>query len=63
MRTLVLAATLALFAGSGNAGGKSAGHPHFDDGGTLSWHTQLSAAQAQAKKESKLVFIEYGRER
>ena len=44
------------------AGNKPKGHPHFDDGGTLHWHTQLAAAQAQAKKEGKLVFIEYGRE-
>ena len=44
-----------------HAGNKPKAHPHFDDGGTLHWHTQLAAAQAQAKKEGKLVFIEYGR--
>jgi hypothetical protein len=37
-------------------------HPHFDDRGTLSWHTRWSAAQAQALAEDKLLFIEFGRE-
>ena len=36
-------------------------HPHFNDGGTLSWYTTLAEAQAAAKKADKLVFIEYGR--
>jgi len=36
-------------------------HPHFDDGGTLSWHTTLAAAKEAAKKADKLVFVEYGR--
>ena len=37
------------------------GHPHFDDHGTMRWFTKLADAQAVAKKEGKLVFIEYGR--
>ena len=37
-------------------------HPHFDDGGTMSWHTRFEDALAQAKTEGKLVFIEMGRE-
>lgn len=37
-------------------------HPHFDDRGTLNWHTSLSAAREQAGAEGKLVFIEFGRE-
>ncbi len=37
-------------------------HPHFDDRGTLDWHTQYSAALAQAKRERKHLFIELGRE-
>jgi hypothetical protein len=37
-------------------------HPHFDDRGTLSWHTRFADALAQAKAEKKLVFIEMGRE-
>jgi len=37
-------------------------HPHFDDAGTMSWHTRLEDALAQAKAERKLVFIEMGRE-
>jgi hypothetical protein len=36
-------------------------HPHFDDGGALSWSTKLADAQAAAKKAGKLIFIEYGR--
>jgi hypothetical protein len=37
-------------------------HPHFDDQGTLDWHTSIADAQAQAKREGKLIFIEFGRE-
>jgi len=55
MRVLFLAAAMA---GAAVAGG----HPHFDDGGTLSWYTKLAEAQTAARKQGKLVFIEYGRE-
>ncbi len=41
------------------AGGK---HPHFDDGGALTWSTQLADAQKAAKAADKLIFVEYGRE-
>ncbi len=37
-------------------------HPHFDDRGTLDWHTGFADALAQAKRETKHVFIELGRE-
>lgn len=37
-------------------------HPHFDDGGTLSWHTRFAEALRAAAAEQKLVFIEMGRE-
>ena len=37
-------------------------HPHFDDRGTLHWHTRWSDALAQAKRERKRVFIEFGRQ-
>ena len=37
-------------------------HPHFDDRGTLHWHTRWSDALAQAAREDKLVFVEFGRE-
>ena len=37
------------------------GHPHFDDGGTLKWSTKFAEAKAAAKKQDKLVFVEYGR--
>jgi thioredoxin-related protein len=37
-------------------------HPHFDDRGTLAWHEKLDDALAAARHDSKLVFIEMGRE-
>ena len=37
-------------------------HPHFDDRGTLHWHTRFSDALAEAKASNKRVFIEMGRE-
>lgn len=37
-------------------------HPHFNDRGTLSWHTSLESAKAQARAEGKRIFIELGRE-
>jgi len=38
-----------------------AGHPHFNDGGTLEWSTNLDAARAAAKSSGRLIFVEYGR--
>lgn len=38
-------------------------HPHFDDKGAIPWHTSLAEASAAAKKQGKIVFIEYGREK
>lgn len=37
-------------------------HPHFDDKGTLSWHTRFKDALAEAKAKDKHLFIEMGRE-
>jgi hypothetical protein len=37
-------------------------HPHFDDRGTLSWHTRWASALAAAKAEKKAIFVELGRE-
>ncbi len=37
-------------------------HPHFDDRGTLDWHTRFDDALAAARAQGKLVFIEMGRE-
>jgi len=37
-------------------------HPHFDDRGTLDWHTRWAEALAAASAQSKLVFVEFGRE-
>lgn len=63
MRSIALAAGMLAIAGSAAAGGdKPHGHPHFNDGGTLRWYTNLADAQAAAKKANKIVFIEYGRE-
>lgn len=37
-------------------------HPHFNDQGTLSWHTKWSEAHAAAVEGGKKIFIEFGRE-
>ncbi len=37
-------------------------HPHFDDGGTLDWYTELDDALAAAAAAGKRVLIEFGRE-
>lgn len=37
-------------------------HPHFDSKGVLNWTKKLADAQALAKAQDKLIFIEYGRE-
>lgn len=37
-------------------------HPHFDDRGTLDWHTTFAAARSAAQSQSKRLFIEIGRE-
>ena len=39
-----------------------AGHPHFDDGGTLDWYTSWSDALDAARAGGKKVFIELGRQ-
>ncbi|MBI1380595.1 MAG: DUF255 domain-containing protein [Planctomycetaceae bacterium] len=36
-------------------------HPHFDDKGTLDWETHFRDAMARAKREKRLLFIEFGR--
>ena len=36
-------------------------HPHFDDKGTLDWETRFVDAMGRAKREKRLLFIEYGR--
>lgn len=38
-------------------------HPHFDDRGALDWFDSYSEALAAAKRDGKIVFVEYGRER
>jgi hypothetical protein len=37
-------------------------HPHFDDRGTLDWHTRLEDALVTAAAQNKHVLIEFGRE-
>lgn len=37
-------------------------HPHFDDKGTLDWHTSFAEAKQRARDEGKLIFVEFGRE-
>ncbi len=48
---------------AGPCPGSTSSHPHFDDGGTLSWTTDLDAAQAAARSSGRLVLVEYGRRR
>lgn len=62
MRLLARTTVLILFAGAAGAGGKARPHPHFEDGGVIPWYTSLAEAQAAARKQDKLIFIEYGRE-
>lgn len=62
MRALALLAAILVLAAAASGKDKPQVHPHFNDGGTLRWYTELAAASAAAKKEGKLVFIEYGRE-
>jgi hypothetical protein len=64
MKTAILAAALVLapLAAAGAGEEKPSPHPHFNDGGTLDWHTKLADARQAAKKEGKLIFVEYGRE-
>jgi len=61
---LLLAAAAWLAAPAPTAAGDAAKapHPHFRDGGVLSWSTKLADAQKAAKAADKLIFIEYGRE-
>lgn len=37
-------------------------HPHFDDRGTMDWHTVFAEALAEAQRDGKKLFIELGRE-
>lgn len=37
-------------------------HPHFRDGGVISWSVKLADAQKAAKAANRVIFIEYGRE-
>lgn len=54
-----LAITLLLSASLG-AGATAQRHPHFDDKGTLQWHTTFAAAKEAARKADKLIFVEVG---
>jgi hypothetical protein len=36
-------------------------HPYFDDRGALAWNTTLAGAQEAARREGKLILIEFGR--
>ncbi len=38
-------------------------HPDFDDRGTLPWHRSSASARRAARRQGKLVFIEFGRKR
>ncbi|HEX5052157.1 MAG TPA: hypothetical protein VFZ65_10315 [Planctomycetota bacterium] len=53
--TVAIAALLA-FGGSAQA----QRHPHFDDHGTLAWHTKLANCQQAARQADKIIFVEVG---
>ena len=55
----IAAFAVVVVAGDAPKGGK---HPHFDDKGALSWSVKLADAQAAAKSQDRLIFVEYGRE-
>jgi hypothetical protein len=55
---VVGAALLVAPAGAAPAPGA---HPHFNDGGTLRWHTTFAAAARAARDEGRLVFMDMGR--
>ena len=57
-----LAATAALAAVALAADPPRSPHPHFRDGGVISWSVKLADAQKAAKAANRLIFIEYGRE-
>ena len=61
MHTPIHAIAITLFASA--AAAMPQAHPHFNDGGTLTWYASLTKAKAAARQEAKLIFIEYGRER
>ncbi|HEX6811031.1 MAG TPA: hypothetical protein VF384_05340 [Planctomycetota bacterium] len=35
-------------------------HPHYNDGGALTWFTSFAAAKEAARKADKLIFVEVG---
>ena len=57
-----LAVTAALAAVAFAADSPKSPHPHFRDGGVISWSVKLADAQKAAKAANRLIFIEYGRE-
>lgn len=60
--SLAVCAAVVLAGDAPKATGGRAPHPHFNDGGTLSWSTKLAEAQKAANSGDRLIFIEYGRE-
>lgn len=40
---------------------RTSSHPLFNDGGTLSWSTDLAEAQKAAREKDRLIFVECGR--
>ncbi len=36
-------------------------HPHFNDRGTLNWFETLEGAIEEAKRNGRMIFIEFGR--
>lgn len=61
MRIATRLFALSIVTAAASAGVMPQGHPHFNDGGTLTWFESLAEAKAAAKTADKLIFLEYGR--
>ncbi|MCA1591353.1 MAG: hypothetical protein LC754_01585 [Acidobacteria bacterium] len=40
---------------------QTSSHPHFNDRGAVRWHTRFADALAEATREGKHIFVEFGR--
>jgi hypothetical protein len=62
---LALGLGIAVLAASAALAGDEAAkikHPHFEDGGVLTWSSKMADAQKVAKAQRKLILVQYGRE-
>jgi hypothetical protein len=60
MRVTILLATCLGLAHALVATAAAQKHPHYDDKGTLQWHTSFAPAKETARKREKLILVEIG---